>query len=179
MATDAPDTWVSLPDVSVQLVDDAGDIVTEEHMPGEIGMQKPTVFWSTGAIPKRPLPALRQVGFVPGISVWSRMVISESWGVLRSISSNRGATSSPLWRSRTTACPPDIVGGGGGFGRTWGEAVAAVVSLTAGAEMTVDSLKAWCEGKLSGYKIPKSCWSLKRCLAMRWEGHETRAEPPV
>ena len=39
--------------------------------------------------------------------------------------------------------------------RTWGEAIAAVVSLAAGAEMTVDSLKAWCEGKLSGYKIPK------------------------
>ena len=39
--------------------------------------------------------------------------------------------------------------------RTWGEAVAAVVALKGDAEMTVASLKAWCEGELSAYKIPK------------------------
>ena len=39
--------------------------------------------------------------------------------------------------------------------RTWGEAVAAVVALKGDAEMTAASLKAWCEGELSAYKIPK------------------------
>ena len=36
------------------------------------------------------------------------------------------------------------------------------------AEMTVDSLKAWCEGKLSGYKIPKKLVITESCPAMRW-----------
>ena len=39
--------------------------------------------------------------------------------------------------------------------RTWGEAVAAVVVLRPGAELTGEDLKTWCEGRLSSYKIPK------------------------
>ena len=43
-----------LPDVSVQLVDDAGDIVTEGTYPARSGYKAPRYFWSTGTIPKRP-----------------------------------------------------------------------------------------------------------------------------
>ena len=39
--------------------------------------------------------------------------------------------------------------------RTWGEAVAAVVALKGDADMTLDSLRGWCDGKLSSYKVPK------------------------
>ena len=39
--------------------------------------------------------------------------------------------------------------------RTWGEAVAAVVVLKSGGELTLAALKDWCDGKLSAYKIPK------------------------
>ena len=39
--------------------------------------------------------------------------------------------------------------------RTWGEAVAAVVVLKGGAKMTLASLKSWCEGQISPYKMPK------------------------
>jgi len=39
--------------------------------------------------------------------------------------------------------------------RTWGEAVAAVVSLKGDGNMTLDTLKAWCNGQLSSYKVPK------------------------
>ena len=35
------------------------------------------------------------------------------------------------------------------------EAVAAVVVLRSGSELTLAALKDWCDGKLSAYKIPK------------------------
>ena len=38
---------------------------------------------------------------------------------------------------------------------TWGEIVAAVVGLNEGQQLDIESLKAWCEGRLSAYKIPK------------------------
>ena len=39
--------------------------------------------------------------------------------------------------------------------RTWGESVAAVVVLREGQTLNIDTLKTWCEGKLSSYKLPK------------------------
>lgn len=39
---------------------------------------------------------------------------------------------------------------------TWGEAVVAVIGLNKGASLDYDSLKQWCDGKMSAYKIPKS-----------------------
>jgi len=39
--------------------------------------------------------------------------------------------------------------------RTWGEAVAAVVALKGDGDMTLETLKAWCNGQLSSYKMPK------------------------
>ncbi len=38
---------------------------------------------------------------------------------------------------------------------TWGEAVTAFAALRQGASLEFDSLKSWCEGKMSSYKIPK------------------------
>ena len=38
---------------------------------------------------------------------------------------------------------------------TWGEAVTAVAALKQGTTLEFDSLKSWCEGKMSSYKIPK------------------------
>jgi len=37
-----------------------------------------------------------------------------------------------------------------------GEAVAAVVVLKSGQDLTLEALKTWCDGKLSAYKIPKT-----------------------
>ena len=39
--------------------------------------------------------------------------------------------------------------------RTWGEAVAAAVVLRPARQLTLAALKAWCDGRLSAYKIPK------------------------
>jgi acyl-CoA synthetase (AMP-forming)/AMP-acid ligase II len=37
----------------------------------------------------------------------------------------------------------------------WGEKVTAVVVPRPGAELTLEALKAFCRGKIAGYKIPK------------------------
>ena len=39
--------------------------------------------------------------------------------------------------------------------RDRGEAVAAVVALKGGDDITLEDLKGWCDGKLSSYKVPK------------------------
>jgi len=39
--------------------------------------------------------------------------------------------------------------------RTWGESVAAIAVLREGQTLDIDTLKTWCEGKLSSYKLPK------------------------
>jgi fatty-acyl-CoA synthase len=39
--------------------------------------------------------------------------------------------------------------------RHWGEAVVAVVVLRPGASLAVEALRAWCEGRLAGFKRPR------------------------
>jgi malonyl-CoA/methylmalonyl-CoA synthetase len=39
---------------------------------------------------------------------------------------------------------------------TWGEAVTAFIAVKAGASLEYESLKTWCDGRMSSYKIPKS-----------------------
>jgi acyl-CoA synthetase (AMP-forming)/AMP-acid ligase II len=38
----------------------------------------------------------------------------------------------------------------------WGERVHALVVLAGSAEVSVDELRAFCQGKLAGFKIPRS-----------------------
>ena len=147
-----------LPDISVQLVDDAGDVVTEEHIPGEIRIQSPTVFLEYWDNPEATAASFEAGWFCTGdIGVvedgYFRIMGRSSVDIIKS----GGYKLSALEIENKLLAHPDIVEVAvvGVADRTWGEAVAAVVSLAAGAEMTVDSLKAWCEGKLSGYKIPK------------------------
>jgi malonyl-CoA/methylmalonyl-CoA synthetase len=147
-----------LPDVSVQLVDDAGEVVTEEHVPGEIRIQSPAVFLEYWNNPDATAASFEEGWFCTGdIGVvedgYFRIMGRSSVDIIKS----GGYKLSALEIENKLLAHPDIVEVAvvGVADRTWGEAVAAVVSLTAGAEMTVDSLKAWCEGRLSGYKIPK------------------------
>ncbi|MFT7295008.1 MAG: malonyl-CoA/methylmalonyl-CoA synthetase [Pseudohongiellaceae bacterium] len=39
---------------------------------------------------------------------------------------------------------------------TWGESVTAFIGLNPGATLEFGELRAWCDGKMSSYKIPKS-----------------------
>jgi len=148
----------ALPNVQVQLVDEAGGVVTEEGTSGEIRIQSPTVFleyWDN--------PAATEASFADG---WFRTgdiaVVEDGYYRIMGRSSvdiikSGGYKLSALEIENKLLAHPDIaeVAVIGVEDRTWGEAVAAVVVLKGAAEMTQASLKVWCEGKLSAYKIPK------------------------
>jgi malonyl-CoA/methylmalonyl-CoA synthetase len=148
----------ALSNVQVQLVDEAGGVVTEEGISGEIQIQSPTVFleyWDN--------PAATEASFADGWFCTGDIAVVEQ-GYYRimgrssvDIIKSGGYKLSALEIENKLLAHPDIaeVAVIGVEERTWGEAVAAVVALKGDADMTIESLKRWCEGELSAYKIPK------------------------
>ena len=147
-----------LPDVKVQLVDEAGVVVTDEDTPAEIRIKSPTVFLEYWGNPAATKASFTDGWFCTGdIAVveqgYYRIMGRSSVDIIKS----GGYKLSALEIEDKLLAHPDIaeVAVIGVEDRTWGEAVAAVVVLKDAAEMTQASLKVWCEGKLSAYKIPK------------------------
>ena len=147
-----------MPDVAVQLVDEEGGIVTEEGTPGEIRIQSPTVFleyWGN--------PDATEAGFAEGWFCTGDIAVIED-GYYRimgrssiDIIKSGGYKLSALEIEGKLLAHPDIaeVAVLGIEDRTWGEAVAAAVVLRPAQQLTLDALKAWCDGRISAYKIPK------------------------
>ena len=147
-----------LPDVSVQLIDEAGAVVTEEDTPGEIRIKSPTVFREYWGNAKATTSSFTAGWFCTGdIAViedgYYRIMGRSSVDIIKS----GGYKLSALEIENKLLAHPEIaeVAVVGVADRTWGEAVAAVVVLKGGHEMTLASLKSWCKGELSPYKIPK------------------------
>ena len=148
----------ALPEVTVQLVDEEGGIVTGEDTPGEIRIQSPTVFLEYWGNQKATDSSFSDGWFCTGdIAViedgYYRIMGRSSVDIIKS----GGYKLSALEIENTLLGHPHIaeVAVVGIADRTWGEAVAAVVALKGDADMTLDSLRGWCDGKLSSYKLPK------------------------
>ena len=148
----------ALPDVSVQLVDDEGGIVTGEGTPGEIRIQSPTVFLEYWGNSEATEASFSDGWFCTGdIAVieggYYRIMGRSSVDIIKS----GGYKLSALEIENKLLAHPQIaeVAVVGIADRTWGEAVAAVVALKGGGDMTLEDLKSWCDGKLSSYKVPK------------------------
>jgi malonyl-CoA/methylmalonyl-CoA synthetase len=148
----------ALPEVTVQLVDEEGGIVTGEDTPGEIRIQSPTVFLEYWGNQKATDSSFSDGWFCTGdIAViedgYYRIMGRSSVDIIKS----GGYKLSALEIENTLLGHPHIaeVAVVGVADRTWGEAVAAVVALKGDADMTLDSLRGWCDGKLSSYKVPK------------------------
>jgi malonyl-CoA/methylmalonyl-CoA synthetase len=148
----------ALPEVTVQLVDEEGGIVTGEDAPGEIRIQSPTVFLEYWGNQKATDSSFSDGWFCTGdIAViedgYYRIMGRSSVDIIKS----GGYKLSALEIENTLLGHPHIaeVAVVGVADRTWGEAVAAVVALKGDADMTLDSLRGWCDGKLSSYKVPK------------------------
>ena len=147
-----------LPDVMVRLIDDAGAVVTEEKTPGEIRIKSPTVFREYWGNTEATTSSFRDGWFCTGdIAVvedgYYRIMGRSSVDIIKS----GGYKLSALEIENKLLAHPEIaeVAVVGVDDRTWGEAVAAVVALKGGSDMTLASLKSWCKGELSPYKIPK------------------------
>ena len=148
----------ALPDVSVRLVDEEGDIVTGEDAPGEIQIQSPTVFLEYWGNAEATETSFFDEWFCTGdIAViedgYYRIMGRSSVDIIKS----GGYKLSALEIENTLLTHPQIgeVAVVGIADRTWGEAVAAVVALKGDNDMTLEDLKGWCDGKLSSYKVPK------------------------
>ena len=147
-----------LPDVLVQLIDEAGAVVTEEDTPGEIRIKSPTVFREYWGNSDATTSSFKDGWFCTGdIAViedgYYRIMGRSSVDIIKS----GGYKLSALEIENKLLAHPEIaeVAVVGVADRTWGEAVAAVAVLKGGSDMTVASLKSWCEVELSPYKIPK------------------------
>ena len=148
----------ALPGVTVQLVDEEGEIVTGEGTPGEIRIQSPTVFLEYWGNSEATADSFSDGWFCTGdIAViedgYYRIMGRSSVDIIKS----GGYKLSALEIENTLLAHPQIaeVAVVGIKDRTWGEAVAAAVALKGDGDMTLDALKSWCDGKLSSYKVPK------------------------
>ena len=107
-----------LPDVSVQLIDEAGAVVTEEDTPGEIRIKSPTVFREYWGNSDATTSSFKDGWFCTVISPSLRMATTGSWGDPLSTSSSRGVQAFGAGdRKQTARAPRDCRGRGGGGGR--------------------------------------------------------------
>ncbi len=147
-----------LPGVDVRLIDEAGSVVRDEGVSGEIRIQSHTVFLEYWDNPEATANSFVDGWFCTGdIGVveagYYRIMGRSSIDIIKS----GGYKLSALEIENKLLDHPAIaeVAVLGIEDRTWGEAVAAVVVLKGGDTLTLAALKEWCEGKLSAYKIPK------------------------
>ena len=147
-----------LPGVEVQLFDEQHRAITEPATAGEIRIKGGNVFLEYWNNPKATASSFHDGWFCTGdVAVvedgYYRIMGRSSIDIIKS----GGYKLSALEIEGKLLAHPAIaeVAVLGIEDRTWGEAVAAVVVLRLGAELTGEDLKAWCEGRLSSYKIPK------------------------
>jgi len=147
-----------LPGVEVQLFDEQHRTITEPATAGEIRIKGGNVFLEYWNNPKATACSFHDGWFCTGdVAVvedgYYRIMGRSSIDIIKS----GGYKLSALEIEGKLLAHPAIaeVAVLGIEDRTWGEAVAAVVVLRPGAELTGEDLKAWCEGRLSSYKIPK------------------------
>jgi malonyl-CoA/methylmalonyl-CoA synthetase len=148
----------ALPGVTVQLFDEDDRPVTEDAVPGEIRMKGENVFheyWNNETATEE---SFKDGWFCSGdIAViedgYIRIMGRSSIDIIKS----GGYKLSALEIEGVLLTHEDIseVAVIGVQDDTWGEAVAAVVSLRDGASLEFADLKKWCDGRMSAYKVPK------------------------
>lgn len=149
---------IPLPGVEAELFDDAGEIIHSEDTPGEIRIRGDNVFleyWNNPNATEESFDggwfrtgdvAVREDGYFR-IMGRSSVDIIKSGGYKLSALEIEGTL---LTHDKIAECA--VVGIDDD---TWGEAVTAFVVLKSGQALELPELKAWCESRMSPYKIPK------------------------
>ena len=147
-----------LPGVSAQLFDENDQNIADEGVPGEIRVKGDTVFKAYWENEKATVDSFKNGWFCTGdIAViedaYFRIMGRASIDIIKS----GGYKLSALEIEGVLLNHDDIdeIAIIGISDDTWGEAVAAVVSLREGASLNLADLKDWCDHKMSSYKIPK------------------------
>ena len=148
----------ALPGVTVQLFDEDNEPIAEEATPGEIRIRGDNVLREYWNNPKATEESFRDGWFCSGdiavvedgyyrIMGRSSIDIIKSGGYKLSALEIEGVllTQDDIREVAVIGVPDD----------TWGESVAAFVTLKEGASLNLAGLKQWCAGKMSAYKVPK------------------------
>jgi malonyl-CoA/methylmalonyl-CoA synthetase len=148
-----------LPGVEAALFDEDHKIITEEDTPGEIRIKGDNVFLEYWDNPTATEESFHDGWFCTGdIAVvengYYRIMGRSSIDIIKS----GGYKLSGLEIEGTLLLHEDVleVAVIGVEDETWGESVMAFIALRDGASMEYADLKAWCDGKMSSYKIPKA-----------------------
>jgi malonyl-CoA/methylmalonyl-CoA synthetase len=149
---------VPLPGVEVALYDDEDKLIEGEDTPGEIRIKGDNVFLEYWGNPKATADSYKDGWFCTGDvavleSGYYRIMGRSSVDIIKS----GGYKLSALEIEGTLLAHDDIAECAviGTEDEMWGEAVTAFLVLKPGRELNFDDLKAWCEGKMSPYKVPK------------------------
>jgi malonyl-CoA/methylmalonyl-CoA synthetase len=148
-----------LPGVECQLFDEHDQPIKEEALPGEIRIKGDNVFLEYWDNPRATEESFKDGWFCTGdvalvedgyyrIMGRSSVDIIKSGGYKLSALEIEGVllTHEAIAEVAVIGVEDD----------TWGEAVVAVIGLNAGASLTYEELKAWCNDRMSSYKIPKA-----------------------
>ena len=149
---------VPLPGVEVRLKTEAGGIVSGDNEPGEIQARGPGVFRAYWNRPEASAEsfdgdwfrtgdmAVRERGCFRIMGRLSVDIIKSGGYKLSALEIEAALLEHPHIRECAVIGLPDD---------TWGEAVTAVVVLDEGATLDLPTLREWCKGRLSVYKIPQ------------------------
>jgi len=148
----------ALPGVSVRLVSESGDEITEEDSPGEIWIKGRSVFREYWQNPKATEESFSDGWFKTGDMAvkergYYRILGRLSVDIIKSGGEKLSALEiEDALRIHETIAEVAVVGIPD---ETWGEAVAAMVTLKEGTDLNLAQLKEWASDKLTNYKIPK------------------------
>ena len=147
-----------LPGVQCQLFDENDNVVERDSEPGEIRIKGDNVFLEYWENEEATKSSFKDGWFCTGdvavveqgyyrIMGRSSVDIIKSGGYKLSALEIEGVllTHDSISEVAVIGIEDDI----------WGEAVTAFVALKEGTALEFDSLKSWCEGRMSSYKIPK------------------------
>lgn len=149
---------IPLPGVEVRLKAESGEIVTQEDTPGEIQVRGPGVFTAYWNRPETTAESFDESWFRTGdlaviesgyFRIMGRLsvdIIKSGGYKLSALEIEAALLEHPQIRECAVVGLPDD---------TWGEAVSAAVVLAEGAAIDIATLREWCRGKLSVYKIPQ------------------------
>jgi len=147
-----------LPGVQIRLKSEQGHLVNAEEEPGEIQVRGPSVFLEYWNRPDETATSFEDGWFLTGdvavledgyyrILGRSSVDIIKSGGYkLSALEIEAALLDHPAIRECAVVGLPDD---------TWGEVVVAVAVLADGEQLGLESLKTWCQDRLSNYKIPR------------------------
>jgi malonyl-CoA/methylmalonyl-CoA synthetase len=148
-----------LPGVDCQLFNEDHEPVTEEGSPGEIRIKGDNVFLEYWDNEKATTESFRDGWFCTGdVAVvedgYYRIMGRSSVDIIKSGGYKLSALEiEGVLLTHEAIAEVAVIGV---EDETWGEAVVAVIGLRDDASLDYESLKQWCDGKMSAYKIPKA-----------------------